>query len=454
MPSRFRINIFLRHCNYYPNRKGYCMLKALLTVFLLCQIILGQQTYLVKLDKFDKTTFPSLDKYGIRHVKPLKEGHFLEAIHTYPADLKVTAVYQYDLQNSFKISKSIISDASFRESILETYGLNAVQYLKSFSAIDSLDCIFSFCKAEKNDSLKYVIFDRNNDEDFSNDVPLTFETVLRETSTGRIDSLQIVTENVALQIFKNNAIRDTSVRIDFVEKQSKKRTVSYVELPYIYGGSLHLSGKEYFLAFLGSYPSIEIKPDDFLWIDLNGNRIFDYFADIFIQTNMPFTLDNVSYRIFDFDHFGKHLTIRKQDQQKYPPIAAGLPAPEFRFGASASLQTLLGTSAKRYILLDFWSCNTGYCAFQLNDIYREYKDKLDVTIILFNEQAFPRLPYDQFPTLKQVKTIVKDGDIRKLRYLYQITAEHWYVLIAPDGRIVLKDKFASEALKKFLKQNL
>ena len=247
---------------------------------------------------------------------------------------------------------------------------------------------------------------------------------------------------------------DDSVEVRFVEKQNSKRIVSYIELPYFYGGTAYLSGKEYFVGVLASYPSIEIKADDFLWIDLNNNRTFDYLTDIYIQMNIPFTLDHISYYIPEFDHFGRQLVIEEQDQQKYSPIAVGLTAPDFTFSDSGSPHTLLAAKGKRYTLLDFWSCNSRYCSVQLREIIGKYKDKIDTIIIPFDDETFSRLPKEDLSVMKQAKKVVFGKDNRKLRYLYQITQEPWYILITPEGRIVFKQKFAAEALKEFLAANI
>lgn len=386
--------------------------------------------------------------------RPKKEGRFLEPIVSYPKNYKVLGTYQEDLQNSYRSSKYFLSSEERMNEYAENFGEDYLEYLKKFSEIDTFDCVLSACEVENDSGIKSFVFDVNNDEDFSNDKIVEYTSSVLNISGDKTVNLEVATSEISIQMFNGESIIDTTFGFDFIKREENGRIGTYFEPVYFPSGYVKLSDKKYFISLINLTPDIEFKPHDFIWIDLNDNRILESNSDYYQQMMIPFTIDGVSYKISGVNPYGNEISIMEQDPAKYPPISAGLPAPDFQFVASDSFLTLLENKEGNYLLLDFWYCNSDHCSTKSLDIYSRYKGKFSLIVIPFVEASFEFLKEEQRIQLGNISKVVSGQDIKKMRNLFQIGAEPTYILIGPDNEILFKEKAAYDKIYRLLSDNL
>ena len=406
-----------------------------------------------KLSKIEKTKISILEStFG--QVRFRKEGRFLEPILSYPKNYKILGTYQEDIQSSFKNSKYILSSEEDIKNCPDEYSEKYCKHLKKISEVDTFDCILSACEVENDTGKRFFIFDANNDENFSNDKILEFESKILKINIDKSVNQDIVTSDISIQVFNGKSVIDTTLVYDFVKRNENGREMAYLMPANYYAGNINLAGNEYFITMINLLPDIEVNLSDFIWIDKNGNKILENDSDYFQQMIIPFTIDETSYKIVDVDPYGSEISILKQDPSKYPPIDAGLPAPDYKFAVLDSGKKVLEDKISTYKLLDFWFCNSGYCSKSTMDINSRYKDKLNIIIIPFDESSFSTLADEQRNKVEDISSIVNGPNIKEMRILFQIGSEPTYILISPDNKILFKEKFSFDKIDNYLIERL
>lgn len=415
--------------------------------------ILGSENIeMFKLSKIEKTKISILEStFGQSRIR--REGRFLEPISSYPPNYKILGTYQEDLQSSYKYSKYILSKEGYIKNCADEYSNEYCEHLKKISIVDTFDCVLSACEIENNTGKQFFIFDSNNDEDFSNDKILDFESQTLKIDGNTVNQ-RIVTSEISIQVFNGNSVVDTTFVYDFIKRKENGRETACLNPAYYSSGNINLAGNEYFISLINLTPDIEVNLCDFIWIDKNDNKILENDSDYFQQMIIPFTINEKSYKFIDVDPNGNELSILEQDPAKFPPIAVGLPAPDFQFAIHDSSIKTLKENTGNYKLLDFWSCVSEYCSKITMDINTHSKNKLSITIIPFVETSFSRLEEDQQNKIVKISSIVNGPDIKKMRDLFQIGSEPTYILISPDNKILFKEKKTFERIDKFLNETI
>ena len=174
--------------------------------------------------------------------------------------------------------------------------------------------------------------------------------------------------------------------------------------------------------------NIEYDEYDFLWIDLNQSGKYEYGKDFHQQMYLPLTIGNQSYSVDEIDRFGKFITLLTADTDDVPPISVGLTAPDFEETTINSDVIQLSSLRGKFVILDFWTCDSYTGVFIANDIYEKFKNNDRVTLISFGpyspESLRPRWPH--VDGLFDVNT----------RTIYQVGGEHMTILINSEGIIV------------------
>jgi len=207
-------------------------------------------------------------------------------------------------------------------------------------------------------------------------------------------------------------------------------------------GQVRINGEKYVVG-LTKGPDIECDKYDHLWIDLNQNNKYDFFNDHHEQMYHPLTLGKRSFIVKEIDRFGKSVTLSVCDPDSIPPIAVGLPAPDFIETSIDSVETKLSDFAGKFVMLDFWTCSGRTQLPLTNNIYQEFKDKEKLGIVSFG----PHMPEYLPPEVKEIK--INWPHIHGLfelptRNLYQVGALHTTFFINPERIILAKKVFATE----------
>ncbi|MBD3225116.1 MAG: hypothetical protein GF313_10335 [Caldithrix sp.] len=392
------------------------------------------QTYTFHLQKLHRAELSFLGP-SKQSMRPKSENQRLESISKFPEKYKILDVYQEDMQSSYTMSKHVLADEKEKNDTVKRFGRYYLQYLMKFAGIKPYDRILSACKVQDANGRTRFIVDENNDEDLSNDPLLEFTSSESDFMQSRTIDVQWANRDIEIEFFNGSTLVDTTYSISLVHRKEADRRTSYFTSTMIPAGYITLAGKKYFMAVEQMFPDVQYLPVDFVWIDLNNNKKFDMHIDYYRQIYFPFTLDGISYRITQIHPSGKSITLQEQDQTKFPPVAEGLPAPDYHFTRTDTATSLLELQDDNYLLLDFWSCVSNFCSKNLLELHNTYKNKFRTVVIPFDASTIQNMDKETVDRIKQVSRIIPGDAIEQIRYLYQVGPRPCYVLIGPEGYI-------------------
>ena len=386
------------------------------------------------------------------HARPVKNNKFKEEIKKYPRGFKVKAVYQLrDLQKSYTLAKYTLSDSLEKKRYLKEFGPDKLKFLELVKKFSPYDCIVSACIVKDKDDNEFFVFDANNDEDFTNDPILKFQ---EKIDIKGQDTLQIsrVKANANIEYFDGSKVTTKTIGLIFERKSNKfgiKEYWRFASLPF---GTVNLNGKRYHLILNHVTPNFDFFKFDFICIDLNHNAKYEFLNnDYYQQMYLPFTMDKTVYKITEIDPWGNYIKIKKCARQEIPPIAVGLPAPDFTATTLDSSQINLHDYLGHYVLLGFWSCNSQYCLSQIGELLGYANKGLHIINFPYSNNFERTISEENRKRIKNL--IIINGDVlNPIRILYQVGSENASVLIDKQGKIVLIEKYTYNKLKQKLKE--
>ncbi len=386
------------------------------------------------------------------HARPIKNNKFKEEIKKFPRGFKVQAVYQLsDLQRSYKLAKYTLSDSLGKKRYLKEFGPDKLKFLELVKKFSPYDCIVSSCIVKDDNGNEFFVFDVNNDEDFTNDPILKFQ---KKIEIKGQDTLQIsrVNANVNIEYFNGSKVTTKTIGLIFERKSNKFGIREYWRFASLPFGTVNLNGKRYHLILNHVTPNFDFFKFDFICIDLNHNAKYEFLNnDYYQQMYLPFTIDKTVYKITEIDPWGNYIKIKKCTRQEIPPIAVGLPAPDFTATTLDSSQINLHDYLGHYVLLGFWSCNSQYCLSQIGELLGYTNKGLRIINFTFSNNFEQPLSEENRKKIKNL-TIV-DGDVlNPVRRLYQIGSENASILIDKQGKIVLIEKYTYNKINQKLKE--
>ncbi len=383
--------------------------------------------------------------------RPIKNDKYKEKINKFAPNLKVEAVYQFhNLQETYQLASYILNDQKEKERYLKEFGKDKLKFLESLKRHSPFDCTISACMVKDEKGTEYFIFDKNNDEDFTNDPILKFQ---KSVVIKNGDTLQAfrVHGHADIEYFDGQKVDTKNIGIIFERKPTNLGFKEYWMFDSIPYGTIQLKGEKYPLILVHLIPKFDYYKFDFVSIDLNKNSKFENLTDYFQQIYLPFTYKNTSYKISELDPYGTYIKIKRCDQRKIPPIAVGLSAPDFTVTTSDSSQIHLHDLKGHYVLLGFWSCNSQYCISRIGEMLGYAQKGLKIINFTYSEN------FDRFldkGTKKTVKNlaIVKTDVLNPVRKLYQVGSENASILIDKQGKIAVIEKFTYDKINRKLKE--
>jgi hypothetical protein len=378
-------------------------------------------------------------------------NRFKEKIIHYPQNFKIKKTYQFkEAQQSYRTFKYMLDNESYKEEYLKEFGEESFNFVMSMNNLEAFDCIISACLIEDDNSKTFLVFDENNDEDFSNDKiqPFKEKIKIQENDTSCISYVE---SNILIEYFNGKTIIKEKFPFIFLRKTKMKKVSNYLSHSLINVGNINFNNKSHMIAILQtSSPKIEYNKYDFIWIDLNNNEKFEKDEDYWDQIYIPFTFNNIAYKIVEVDRFGKFVKIKKCKSEDIPPIAVGLPAPSFRAITADSLNFELKDLLGELILLDFWGCNSNICLSNLSKINEKYKD---IGLKIVSNYGFGDYRRPLSPENKNINIdwIHLQGHVTsEYRQLYQVGSFPTSILIDKDGKIVYIERASLDKIDQYL----
>jgi thiol-disulfide isomerase/thioredoxin len=302
---------------------------------------------------------------------------------------------------------------------------------------------------------RVIITDANNNLDFSDDTPQTYDTAgLGLNVKGAED--RVANQTVAYQFARGGKVYDRKINLRMSPYQTAFRYNNAAEQEqYLIAfvnefrqGSVTLDGKEYTVTLFTAYqPPFTYDPlntEIFITEAAGGNTAAGAGRSPAYSLGDTLAGNGNKYSLAAIDPEGSELLLRYAGKGE-----AFLGFDSGRFAYPISCRDMSGKPFDlyalkgRYVLLDFWGswCKPCISAIpELLSLHQQYKDSLSIVSIAFDETG----------NLGKLKEIIagnkmewthlfedmKDKDTYSIVKRFKITAFPTQILIAPDGKII------------------
>ena len=399
----------------------------------------SQQEYTAELaaDSIDSYDMPM----GGRILRPTSStSPYFEKTRNIPGEYTLQHTYSVPLQARQRTFQKFLADSTARNRFFQRFPDQSFEDWQKKYSSDSLDNIASIGAVENPAGELVLIYDANNDEDLSND-PIIQPVIKSRYIAARDTSYEFsyMDGEVQFEYYDGSTIRTgtRTLRLRWVAKERGLLSQTSATGQF---GRINIHDTSYRVGLINR-GDIEYSKYDNLWIDLNQNDKYDRNEDHYEQMYLPFTIDTLAYKVTEVGRFGQSLALRSCDPDSIPPIAEGLPAPDFQATTIDSSQLQLSDFIGKFIVLDFWTCNSPRGLSRFYDIYKDYQDRQEVAFI----SVGPYTPERYQPEIRKIEMNWPhiDGlfDV-PARELYQVAGENVTFIINPDGKIMKKLVFA------------
>jgi len=386
--------------------------------------------------------------------RPVKNGIFLEKIKGYPESFSKKRVYQFHIQNFLKLSKMFKEDSSYHDFIKETASSSVLNFLEKIYPPPEIDDIVSACWLEDEKGKDIFIFDANNNEDFRDDSLLNFEPFPTDFLPERTENYFLAKNKVIVEVFDGNKVNKLKLPLGFFKLQRPgPQPHGFFSLRSVRMGTLKLENESFSCIIFPTIPDVNFNNMNFLWIDLNHDLKYQM-TDFDRQLYQPFTLMGNSYQVKDIDVFGHHLTLKKLDPERVPPIAEGLPCPDFEITFTDSSKFSTSQAKDKYLILDFWMCNNQYCDMMSKNLLKQVsaREKIIWISCPLDSLSYQRMEKRGILLKDDFRHFVAPKDIERIRKLFQTLTMKVLIIVNPQGKIESIENFTQKKTEQMLKQ--
>ena len=398
-----------------------------LSIFISCSGDKILARYHIKLES------AALDKYEINPNGPFLQKNrpaspYYEKIKKLPDADTIISTHTVCLQRKQNSYQRLAESPERRKEFFSRSEQKFSDWQEKYT-LDSLDCIVSICYLQDSCGSRYMVFDQNNDKDLSNDARVEFQTrMIEHPYLDERVQINYIDGRVECEYYDGNKIQTGKHWIRILEAPGQKGVFFHYSRNGEFG-HIMLENKKYILGIIKAGSGIENIKKDFLWIDTNQNNRLDMKEDQFEQMYLPFTFRKKPYIVEELDRLGKSITLAACNPDSIPPVAEGLPAPEFSaFGVDSQIIKITDFSG-RYVVFDIWSCNRGYSLDK--QLYNEFREDAEVKIISYGQ-------YRKRPGATIDWTHIDEASQPSIRELYQVGGSHTTFLISPRGHVLHK----------------
>ncbi|NGP88468.1 TlpA family protein disulfide reductase [Fodinibius halophilus] len=309
-----------------------------------------------------------------------------------------------------------------------------------------VDCISTIAFGKDKNGQWVTILDKDNDEDLSDEEPITFSTDTLEFKTKRM-AVKRAQVDLTFEIYRDNQILTQTE--PFILTYSPTAGVPSIGINYdkYRRGKWQVNKQTFDVALFSFGYEAVYNPGEFtyLLIDLNKDGQFDIMPgnNESYRTDRPFNVFGETFQVDSINAIGTKIHITKPDTSVLPALA-------LRKGASAlnfKAQTIGGDSLAfsnlrgKFVLLDFWGTWCGPCLKEIPNLKEAYS--------IFSDKNFEIVGICVDQNIKQVRDFVKERNIKwpqiyepygqvdqPISNLYRVTGYPTQYLVNPDGNIV------------------
>ncbi|TNJ41200.1 TlpA family protein disulfide reductase [Tamlana fucoidanivorans] len=337
---------------------------------------------------------------------------------------------------------------------------------------ETVDCEVLFLIGTKSNK-RIIIIDTDNDEDFGNEKILEYEYPLTNEKQKEIEStLPIVT--VHFDYFENSQLitKETKVKpspykgslgLTFnTDNEIEKKYFLFASFPEHKEGHVDFNGVDYIICVSNGFSrvnyatnrlSVFITPQsDSLSSELNGDIPYEI-GDVFNVKGHDYLIDSVT-------NWGDEIFIKYLGENTKPVgITEGHYMPKFEAKHLDNSVFELKQHHDKYILLDFWGTWCNPCIKlipELKKINSEYSnDKFVLVSVAYDSDPKKVTDFISRENMNWEHLFVNQNqeDKNSLIEKLKISSYPSTILIAPDGKIIARNKTMNE-LEEILKNAL
>ncbi|WP_170164610.1 TlpA family protein disulfide reductase [Sinomicrobium pectinilyticum] len=322
-------------------------------------------------------------------------------------------------------------------------------------------------------SKRIIIVDSDNDGDFGDEKIFEYEYPLNNQKQKEIQSAlpQVLTQ---YEYFENNRVKTKEIKIKpspykgslgltfNTENQIEKKYYLFASFPEFKKGNINLNGQDLEIFVSNgfsrvNYPNGEVS----LFLASNIDSLpSELKGDIPYQIGDVFNVKGHDYLIDSITNWGDRLFIKYVGlNSKSTGINEGFYIPKFKAKRLDNSIFELEHYPNNYILLDFWGTWCNPCIKlipELKQINSEFsKDKFVLVSVAFDNDPKKVSNFISKENMNWEHIFVNQNkqDRNSLIEKLKVTSFPTTILIAPDGKIIARDKTMDE-LREILKNAL
>jgi len=309
-----------------------------------------------------------------------------------------------------------------------------------------VDCVATVAFGKDSNDEWVVILDKNNNEDLSDDDPISFNTdTLRFQGNEMI--LKRARINLSFEIYRNGRILRQSE--PFILSYDPQEGITSLGLSYdeYRRGTWYLDPQHYNVGLFTFGYKAKYNPGEFtyLLVDLNRDGQFDIIpgSNESYRTDRPFNIEGITWEVDSIATDGSKLYVSKADTSVLPELALrkGIEAPNFSASTIYNKPFELHQLKEKYVLLDFWGSWCGPCLEEIPNLKKAYQR--------FSEKNFEIVGISVDRSPEHVREFVESKNMtwtqifeeygsenQTISNLYGVTGYPTQYLISPEGKII------------------
>jgi len=320
---------------------------------------------------------------------------------------------------------------------------------------------------------RIIIVDSDNDEDFGDEKIFEYKYPLSNAEQKEIeDSLPVVLTQY--EYFENNQLMTKEIKIKpspykgslglsfNTDNQIEKKYFLFASFPEFKKGNINLNGQNLEIFVSNGFSSVNYNKDRVsLFISSNSDSLpSELKGDIPYQIGDVFNVIGHDYLIDSITNWGDKLFLKYVGLNNRPiGITEGFYMPKFEAKHLDNSIFELNQRPNKYILLDFWGtwCNPCIALIpELKELNFEFGDKNFTLIsVAYDRETQKVLDFVKKEQMNWEHVFVSQNqpDKNSLVEKLKVTSFPTTILIAPDGKIIARNKTIGE-LKEILKNAL
>jgi thiol-disulfide isomerase/thioredoxin len=370
--------------------------------------------------------------------------------------------YYWELYKKGKIDKEVFLNVVSRFQI-DTTNLDNISY----------DCQVLILIGTNKKEKRVIIIDSDNDEDFSNEKILEYEFPLSTEEQKKTHNILPIVLTSYEYYYEGNVLNKSielmpspykgtlDVRYN-TNNETEKKYDLFISVPKYRKGEIAINNTKYEVFVSNRFTSSTYSTDNtsIFISSINEKTPSELDGDIPYKIGDIINLKEQDYKLDTISIWGDTIKLKYLGKNSHPTgITEGKFIPEFVAKKLDNSVFSLAQYPHKYILIDFWGtwCNPCITLIpELKEIKAEFEDKnFTIVSVAYDRDAQKVLDFVEKEQMNWDHVFVSQTqtDKNSLVEKLKVTSFPTTILIAPDGKIIARNKSINE-LKEILKKTL